>query len=273
MQYSSDIKVTDQLLTINNCGEQHIKKDSHIRRYAGRKDYQLIYVCEGSCVVTLGSEICVAKPGDCILYRPGEIQDYFLAQKANPRTYWIHFNGSLCRDLFAELFLEDVHIVHAGQNRDIEHTVAKICRCYNLQTPNRDRICSGLLQAVLALISNEFYSTSQPGGKGSADKISELICHIKGVPNMNMTVAQCAAFCNMSQSHFARIFKSTTGQPPVRFMLGLRIERAKELLEFTDRSVAEIAEATGFQDQNYFTRTFKSTTGMTPTQYRKTGTQ
>ena len=54
-------------------------------------------------------------------------------------------------------------------------------------------------------------------------------------------------------------------------MLGIRIDRAKELLDFTDESIADIAEASGFSDQNYFARTFKKVTGMTPTQYRNIG--
>jgi two-component system response regulator YesN len=54
-------------------------------------------------------------------------------------------------------------------------------------------------------------------------------------------------------------------------MLGIRIDRAKELLDFTDKSIAEVAEASGFSDQNYFARTFKKVTGMTPSQYRDAG--
>jgi len=270
MQYSSDIKVSssDALITINNCGEQHFTKDSHIRRYAGRNDYQLIYICEGNCVVTLGGEIRIAKPGDCILYRPGEAQDYLLAQKVKPHTYFIHFNGSLCQKLFRALSLEDVHIVEAGQNRDVEHSVAKICRCYNMQTPNWEWICSGLLQSVLALLSNEVHTVALSENKGCPDRISELICHIKGVSNLNITVSECAVFCCMSKAHFTRVFKQTTGRSPVQFMLDIRIERAKELLDFTDMPIAEIAEASGFYDQNYFARTFKKITGMSPTQYR-----
>ena len=52
-------------------------------------------------------------------------------------------------------------------------------------------------------------------------------------------------------------------------MLKIRIDRAKELLEFTDKPIAEIAEASGFQDQNYFARTFRQFTGMSPTQFRR----
>ena len=213
----------------------------------------------------------IAYPGDCVLYRPGEVQDYLLSKNAEPHTYWIHFNGDVCRKLIEDLKLQDVYIIKAGQSREEEHLVSKICQYHNLKIPNHELLCSGLMQSVLALLSNEAHNADHPLGAPKTEKISELISRVKMVPNLSITVAECADFCNMSKSHFARIFKRTVGQSPVQFMLGIRIDRAKELLDFADKSIAEIAEASGFSDQNYFGRTFKKVTGMTPTQYRDAG--
>ena len=270
MQYSSDIKKSEsqQFISINNCGELRVNSDSHIRRYAGRNDYQLIYICEGQCVVTLDGTVQIAYPGDCILYRPGEAQDYLLAKKVKPHTYWIHFNGEVCQKLFETLLLQNVHIIKAEQNREVEHLVSRVCQYYNLEVPNRELICSGMMQTILALLSNELYKGNPHTGEKGKDKVSEVISHIKMVPNLNITVSECADFCKMSKVHFSRFFKQITGMPPVQFVLKIRIDRAKELLDFTDKPIAEIAEASGFPDQNYFARTFKKITGMSPTQYR-----
>ena len=271
MQYSSDIKKSEsqQFISINNCGELRVNSNLHIRRYAGRNDYQLIYICEGQCVVTLDGTVQIAYPGDCILYRPGEVQDYLLAKKVEPHTYWIHFNGEVCRKVMEALSLQNVCLIKTEQNREIEHMVSRVCQNYNLNTPNREWICSGLMQSILALLSNEVHKEDQQvGGKGK-DKISELISRVKMVPNLSITVSECAVFCNMSKPHFTRVFKQVTGMPPVQFMLRIRIDRAKELLDFTDKSIAEIAEASGFPDQNYFARTFRRFTGISPTQYRR----
>lgn len=270
MQYSSDIKKSEsqQFISINNCGELRVNSDSHIRRYAGRNDYQLIYICEGQCVVTLDGTVQIAYPGDCILYRPGEAQDYLLAKKVKPHTYWIHFNGEVCQKLFETLLLQNVHIIKAEQNREVEHLVSRVCQYYNLEVPNRELICSGMMQTILALLSNELYKGNPHTGEKGKDKVSEVISHIKMVPNLNITVSECADFCKMSKVHFSRFFKQITGMPPVQFVLKIRIDRAKELLDFTDKPIAEIAEACGFPDQNYFARTFKKITGMSPTQYR-----
>jgi AraC-like DNA-binding protein len=273
MQYSSDIKKSEsqQFISINNCGELRVNSDSHIRRYAGRNDYQLIYICEGQCVVTLDGTVQIAYPGDCILYRPGEAQDYLLAKKVKPHTYWIHFNGEVCQKLFETLLLQNVHIIKAEQNREVEHLVSRVCQYYNLEVPNRELICSGMMQTILALLSNELYKGNPHTGEKGKDKVSEVISHIKMVPNLNITVSECADFCKMSKVHFSRFFKQITGMPPIQFVLKIRIDRAKELLDFTDKSIAEIAEASGFPDQNYFARTFKKITGMSPTQYRNVG--
>jgi hypothetical protein len=48
------------------------------------------------------------------LYRPGEVQDYLLSKNAEPHTYWIHFNGDVCRKLIESLKLQDVYIIKAG---------------------------------------------------------------------------------------------------------------------------------------------------------------
>ena len=88
---------------------------------------------------------------------------------------------------------------------------------------------------------------------------------------LSLLLSECADFCKMSKVHFSRFFKQITGMPPVQFVLKIRIDRAKELLDFTDKPIAEIAEASGFPDQNYFARTFKKITGMSPTQYRNVG--
>ncbi len=270
MAYSSDIKKSksDYLININSCGEMRVDEDSHIRRPAGRNDYQLIYVCEGQCVVTTGGEVRVVYPGECILYRPGEVQDYLLSKRVKPRTYWIHFNGSICEKIFDSLSLNDVLVVNVEQNRDVERLVSRICRYYNLDTPNREIICSGLMYSVLAFLSNEAHKNSGQLSDKDGGKISELISRIKIVPNLNFTVSECAEFCNMSRAHFTRVFRKTVGTTPIQFILKIRIDRAKELLDFTDKSIADIAESSGFQDQNYFARIFKKTTGVSPTQYR-----
>jgi transcriptional regulator GlxA family with amidase domain len=55
---------------------------------------------------------------------------------------------------------------------------------------------------------------------------------------------------------------------PTRFLHALRLEKARQLLVETDRSVGEIAVGAGYHDQSHFTRHFRKLTGMAPGKYR-----
>lgn len=72
----------------------------------------------------------------------------------------------------------------------------------------------------------------------------------------------------MTPNYFSSLFKKEIGQSTVNYITNLRISKAKELLEKTDKSVVGIAELIGYNDSNYFFRVFKKNAGVTPQQYR-----
>ncbi len=73
----------------------------------------------------------------------------------------------------------------------------------------------------------------------------------------------------MSQYHFARLFKQSTGLSPYQYVIHCRVERAKMLLLQSKLKISEIASLVGFADQSQFTRHFKRLLGVTPTEIRK----
>jgi AraC family transcriptional regulator len=85
-----------------------------------------------------------------------------------------------------------------------------------------------------------------------------------------VSLKDLAAACGLSVSYFVRAFKASTGDPPHRWMLRHRIERAKAQLGETEARLADIAIACGFADQSHFTRVFKSFVGLSPAAWRRT---
>ena len=72
----------------------------------------------------------------------------------------------------------------------------------------------------------------------------------------------------ISETHFRRIFKTSYNMSPNQYLIFLRINRAKELLETGDQSIEEISELSGFASSSYFSRLFKERTGFSPYEFR-----
>jgi AraC-like DNA-binding protein len=70
---------------------------------------------------------------------------------------------------------------------------------------------------------------------------------------------------DLSTFHLCRAFKQSTGLPPHRWRLARRIERAREMLEGTNRSVTDIAAAVGYDDPSQLAAVFRKALGVTPT--------
>ena len=82
-------------------------------------------------------------------------------------------------------------------------------------------------------------------------------------------VAEMAKRSGLPPTTFARRFRKSTSKSPQDYVLALRIEEARQLLETTGSSVADIGEAVGYIDTPSFRRLFKRKTGLTPAEHRK----
>lgn len=74
---------------------------------------------------------------------------------------------------------------------------------------------------------------------------------------------------NISPYYFSKLFKEEAGKNFIEYLTGVRMERAKELLLQTDKSMKEICSEVGYADPNYFSRSFKKNVGVTPTEYKE----
>ena len=90
--------------------------------------------------------------------------------------------------------------------------------------------------------------------------------------NLHKTIAlpQVAAQFGMSVRNLSRRFKSATGQTPLQFLQEKRLNCAKDLLQTSNLSIAEIAYRVGYQGVSHFTQRFKKSMATTPRDYRAT---
>lgn len=85
----------------------------------------------------------------------------------------------------------------------------------------------------------------------------------------HVTLGELASLVGLSQWHFSRAFKASTGLAPYRWQLEARIRRAQSLLLGTQASLDAIAEATGFADAVHFGKTFRRIAGTAPATWRR----
>lgn len=85
----------------------------------------------------------------------------------------------------------------------------------------------------------------------------------------DIMIEDLAAIANCSKWHFSRQFSLYEGISPHRYLMGLRIKLAQQLLENSIFSIKEIAEKCGFYDMAYFGKVFKSHLNVSPSEYRK----
>lgn len=75
---------------------------------------------------------------------------------------------------------------------------------------------------------------------------------------------------DMSPRNFSRRFKLATGKTPMKYLHELRLNNAKELLQSSNLSVAEVAYKVGYNDTSYFAKQFRRELFVSPKEYRKT---
>jgi AraC family transcriptional regulator len=85
----------------------------------------------------------------------------------------------------------------------------------------------------------------------------------------DISLGELAAIAQLSQYHFCRAFKQALGEPPHRYQMCRRIERAKALLAEPSLSVSDVAATVGYNSASQFSALFGRMTGLSPRAYRR----
>lgn len=83
-----------------------------------------------------------------------------------------------------------------------------------------------------------------------------------------ITIKQLAEYTHLSESYLSKLFCKEIGMPLNKYITLQKIEKAKNLLTYSDYSLADIANYLAFSSQSHFIQIFKKYTGTTPHQYR-----
>lgn len=101
------------------------------------------------------------------------------------------------------------------------------------------------------------------------ERIKKMLSYIQTHYEEKITANELAEEAYISERECYRLFRNSLGTTPTEFMISLRLQKAQELLRYTEKSIIEIAHETGFGTSSYFCKLFKQKYHLTPNQYRK----
>ena len=239
----------------------------HGRRRSSPIDEAVVMLCvagRGWCETSGGRFDVTA--GEVVILPPRHPHAYG-ADKREPWTiWWLHLTG---RDLAEFLDAANVTVEQPVRTISERYRVAALVSEV-LTWMERDTTTASITAASGAAWHLLSLLVAQPSsGDERSDSIDEAAEYLRAHVGERVEVSQLAAAANLSPSHFAALFRQRLGMPVLRYQTQLRMARARELLDQTSLSIAQISERVGYADSFYFARQFRATHGMTPTGYRE----
>jgi AraC family transcriptional regulator len=148
----------------------------------------------------------------------------------------------------------------------VDERLAAISRLILLETcaggPSEQLYVEGLEIALLSRL-RQLCLPQRPVGSLGAARLKLVNEYIEERLDEPLTTEDMASVAGVSPAHFAREFKRATGKTPHAFVVGRRIDRARQLL-VGGGSIADTAVRCGFTDQAHLSRLFKRHLGVTP---------
>ncbi|MCZ7645550.1 MAG: AraC family transcriptional regulator [Planctomycetota bacterium] len=164
-----------------------------------------------------------------------------------------------------------------GERLEAQRLLERLAEILADPAPAAQLAARGLLWQFLALLAGAAEKRlAEPGAAAEAEsaaarpqvavRVLEILEQRYAEP---LVLADLASAAGVSAPHLNRLFRRLTGQPPLKYLQEIRIQRACLLLAGSDRPITEVAGKVGWPDPNLFARRFRQLLGVSPRQYRE----
>ena len=139
---------------------------------------------------------------------------------------------------------------------------------YLLKPVKQQELTDCLTRLLLILQSERASFAAIPECSDMKTSIQNIKLYIKENYYKEINVNTIAELFNLSPGYLSKMFMKYEKTTPSKYLINIRINEAKRLLQNKELSVKSIGELVGYLDQFYFSRIFKVVTGMSPGAFR-----
>jgi AraC-like DNA-binding protein len=247
------------------------------------REYELVYVLSG----TLSCHICCGnlalQAGQAIWVAPGILHGYDFEPDTQAATFVFLPELFAAEDsLLFERFVQPLRAMNAEYclmdgtlpwHTEALAIIRNMMICWSGKSETREldiQLFTGQFWSLLFKNRNCMVTgnTSEATMRMQARYIAMTEFIAKHYQE-KLLLEQIARAANISRSEALRCFRTLAGQTPVEYLLNHRLRQAQRLLTSTEKTITEIAQASGFESVAYFDRVFRRTFGCTPRQMRR----
>lgn len=166
---------------------------------------------------------------------------------------------------------KDYDIHHLEQDGEkIEHFLMLLIEEAEGKLQSYEMICQNILELlILYAMRNQNSSITSVMTPKMSKECGLIKRYLDTNYDQNITLDSLAEMSHINKFYLVHSFTRYTGMSPIHYLARKRVLVAKNLLEASNHSIAQIASSIGCSSQSYFSQIFKKETGMTPNQYRK----
>lgn len=280
MERQYDLTHMDFNPTLLYTGKQKVIKAPG---YHAHNDWtEITVVLFGKTCYRVEDETFMLEAGDILICNPGVMHQNILRPDEQPSVQFFggftdfHFKGYE-PNRFPTKAGSSVLRLSAESKREVQRL------CYEIQAereagkPGMYFVLKAYLMQILMLIVRETidYPRNTSNGYnfetyGKSYAVKRIINYMSENFEKKISLDQIAHNMYLSPVYVSKIFKEETGESPINYLIKIRLEKAKAILERGEGgSIKSIANEVGYEDVYHFSKLFKKYYGVSPLNYKK----
>lgn len=257
-------------------------RDQVEERYHSHDHIEMAFIMSGVGRYHIEGEIFDVREGDLLIFNPGMKHQALLGDEAeSPATeFFVGFSDIQLKGLEKNFIPlpEKGNILHT--TGELRQKLFKICSSMEAEKTQTDHgryfvMKAYLMQMLVYLVRSQRPKPTRPVDARAFESVNkkyvveQIVNYFEEHYEEKISLDRIAENMYLSTFYISKIFKSETGEAPIRHLIKIRLEKAKEIIEETPQmSIKEVAAKVGYEDVYHFSKQFKKHYGVSPSQVK-----